>query len=151
RHSLRAPRCAPPPIRLDRLPEPQSSSLRHLSRVCLCIQPPRSSRLLPTGGNLLTISKYYDLRDQENQMDAQHIDDEQCRAFRRSAELAGKKWNAAILLALSRGADRFSKIIESVDNLSDRLLAARLRELESHGLVVREVVPTVPVQIFYRL
>lgn len=84
-------------------------------------------------------------------MDAQHIDDEQCRAFRRSAELAGKKWNAAILLALSRGADRFSKIIESVDDLSDRLLAARLRELESHGLVAREVVPTVPVQIFYRL
>lgn len=84
-------------------------------------------------------------------MDAQHIDDEQCRAFRQSAELAGKKWNAAILLALSRGADRFSKIIESVDDLSDRLLAARLRELESHGLVVREVVPTVPVQIFYRL
>lgn len=84
-------------------------------------------------------------------MDAQHIDDEQCRAFRRSAELAGKKWNAAILLALSRGADRFSKIIESVDGLSDRLLAARLRELESHGLVAREVVATVPVQIYYRL
>ncbi len=84
-------------------------------------------------------------------MDAQHIDDEQCRVFRRSVELAGKKWNAAILLALSRGADRFSKIIEAVDDLSDRLLAARLRELESHGLVAREVVPTVPVQIFYRL
>lgn len=84
-------------------------------------------------------------------MDTQHIDDEQCRAFQRSAELAGKKWNAAILLALFRGADRFSKIIESVDDLSDRLLAARLRELESHGLVAREVVPTVPVQIFYRL
>ncbi|MFC7789189.1 winged helix-turn-helix transcriptional regulator [Microbacterium sp. MAHUQ-60] len=84
-------------------------------------------------------------------MDAQHIDDEQCRAFRRSAELAGKKWNAAILLALSRGADRFSKIVASVDGLSDRLLAARLRELESHGLVARNVVPSVPVQIFYRL
>lgn len=84
-------------------------------------------------------------------MDTLHIDDEQCRAFQRSAELAGKKWNAAILLALSRGADRFSKIIEAVDDLSDRLLSARLRELENHGLVAREVVPTVPVQIFYRL
>ncbi|MCK3769820.1 helix-turn-helix transcriptional regulator [Microbacterium aerolatum] len=84
-------------------------------------------------------------------MDAQHIDDELCRAFRQSAELAGKKWNAAILLALSRGADRFSSIIGSVEDLSDRLLAARLRELEFHGLVAREVVPTVPVQILYRL
>ena len=81
----------------------------------------------------------------------EHIDDEQCRAFRRSAELAGKKWNAAILLALSRGSERFSSILESVDGLSDRLLAARLRELESHALLSREVVPTVPVQVLYRL
>ncbi|MCE7482195.1 MULTISPECIES: winged helix-turn-helix transcriptional regulator [Microbacterium] len=84
-------------------------------------------------------------------MDPQHIDDELCRLFRRSAELAGKKWNAAILLALARGAERFSAILGSVEGLSDRLLAARLRELESHGLVAREVVPSVPVQILYRL
>ncbi|GGD82511.1 winged helix-turn-helix transcriptional regulator [Microbacterium murale] len=84
-------------------------------------------------------------------METQHIDEELCRAFRRSAELAGKKWNAAILLALSRGADRFSSIIDSVEGLSDRLLAARLREMESHGLVDREVIPSTPVQILYRL
>ncbi|HCS62337.1 MAG TPA: transcriptional regulator [Microbacterium sp.] len=84
-------------------------------------------------------------------MEKQHIDEELCRAFRHSAELAGKKWNAAILFAMSRGADRFSRIVESVDGLSDRLLAARLRELELHGLVSREVVPTVPVQILYAL
>lgn len=84
-------------------------------------------------------------------MDTQLIDAELCQTFRRAAELAGKKWNAAILLALSRGADRFSNITGSIDGLSDRLLSARLRELESHGLVVRDVVPTVPVQILYRL
>lgn len=84
-------------------------------------------------------------------METQHIDEELCRTFRRSAELAGKKWNAAILLALSRGADRFSSVIDSVDGLSDRLLSARLRELEFHGLVAREVVATTPVQILYRL
>ncbi|TDK25209.1 transcriptional regulator [Arthrobacter crusticola] len=83
--------------------------------------------------------------------ESSHIDDEACRIFQRSAELAGKKWNAAILLALARGADRFSDIAHSVDRISDRLLAARLRELEQRRLIVREVIPTTPVQIRYRL
>lgn len=84
-------------------------------------------------------------------MEPQHIDEKACRVFRQAAELAGKKWNAAILLALARGADRFSSIVGSVDGISDRLLTARLRELELHGLISRDVVPTVPVQILYGL
>jgi DNA-binding HxlR family transcriptional regulator len=35
--------------------------------------------------------------------------------------------------------------------ISARLLAARLRLLESHALVVREVVPSHPVQVRYSL
>ncbi|KDA06008.1 MarR family transcriptional regulator [Microbacterium sp. CH12i] len=84
-------------------------------------------------------------------MEAQHIDEAACRTFRLAAELAGKKWNAAILLAMARGADRFSSIAVAIDGISDRLLTARLRELELHDLISREVVPTVPVQVLYRL
>ncbi|WP_165358698.1 winged helix-turn-helix transcriptional regulator [Haloactinopolyspora alba] len=79
------------------------------------------------------------------------IDDEDCRVFQVAVELAGKKWSAAILLALARGATRFSEIRTSVDGLSDRLLAARLRELETNGLVEREVIPSFPAQIRYGL
>lgn len=79
------------------------------------------------------------------------IDDAECRLFREAAELAGRKWTAAILLALARGADRFSEVLTSIDGLSDRLLSARLRELESQGLVTRTVVPSTPVQIRYGL
>lgn len=79
------------------------------------------------------------------------IDDAECRLFREAAELAGRKWTAAILLALARGAERFSELHASIDGISDRLLAARLRELESQGLVTRTVVPSTPVQIRYGL
>jgi len=82
---------------------------------------------------------------------AHQIDDEACRVFQAAAEFAGRKWNAAILLALARGATRFSQVANAVDGISSRLLSARLRELESHSLIVREVIPSVPVQVSYHL
>jgi len=80
-----------------------------------------------------------------------HIDAEACRLFAEAAELAGKKWSAAIMLALARGVTRFTDIGAAVEGVSDRLLTARLRELEAHGLVLREVVPSVPVRVRYML
>ena len=79
------------------------------------------------------------------------IDDEMCRSFQAPLELIGKRWSSAILLALSLGATRFSEVLAGVDGLSDRLLAARLRELESAGLVDRQVIATTPVQVRYAL
>jgi DNA-binding HxlR family transcriptional regulator len=79
------------------------------------------------------------------------IPEHECRVFRHAAELTGKKWSAAILLAMEQGAERFSDIRASVDGLSDRLLTLRLRELEQHGLVHRTVIPTVPTQVHYGL
>lgn len=78
------------------------------------------------------------------------INDEECRRFSSSIELIGKRWSAGIMLALERGAERFSEILASVDGLSDRMLAQRLKELEATGMVVREVIATTPVQVRYR-
>lgn len=83
--------------------------------------------------------------------DLQHIDDDLCRSFLASVELVGKRWSSGILLALTRGATRFSEILAMVDGLSDRLLAQRLRELEASGLLERTVIPTTPVQVRYAL
>ena|ERR1700677_3977573 len=66
-------------------------------------------------------------------------------------ERVGRRWTSGILLALGRGATRFTEILARVDGLSDRLLAARLRELEQLGLVDRIVEPTTPVSVRYRL
>jgi len=78
-----------------------------------------------------------------------HIDDAACRRFQSTIEFAGRKWNAAILLAGVRGARRFSEYRNAVTGISDRLLASRLRELEAEGLIERHVRPTTPVTIHY--
>ncbi len=83
--------------------------------------------------------------------DLTRIDDELCRSFLGSVELVGKRWSSGILLALARGAERFSEIVASIPGLSDRVLAERLRELERAGLLQREVIATMPVQVRYRL
>ena len=79
------------------------------------------------------------------------LDEEECRRFQISVELAGRKWSAAILMAGARGAHRFSEYRALVEGISDRLLAARLKELEQEGLIERDVQPTTPVSISYNL
>ncbi|WP_022885674.1 winged helix-turn-helix transcriptional regulator [Glaciibacter superstes] len=86
-----------------------------------------------------------------DEKDFERIDEAACRRFQSSIELAGRKWNGAILLAGMRGARRFSEYRTLVDGISDRLLASRLKELEYEGLIEREVRPTTPVSISYTL
>jgi DNA-binding HxlR family transcriptional regulator len=78
-----------------------------------------------------------------------HIDEAACRRFQSTVEFAGRKWNAAILLAGVRGARRFSEYRAAVTGISDRLLAARLKELEDEGVIERHVRATTPVTISY--
>lgn len=79
------------------------------------------------------------------------VDDEQCRRATSIMELVGRRWSGGILLAVGRGATRFSEIVAAVQGLSDRMLAVRLKELEHGGLIDRTVEPTVPVTVRYRL
>jgi DNA-binding HxlR family transcriptional regulator len=80
-----------------------------------------------------------------------HINDDECRRFQSAVELAGGKWTGAVLLAGARGAQRFSEYRLMIEGISDRLLTARLRELEREGLIERRVQPTTPVLITYTL
>jgi DNA-binding HxlR family transcriptional regulator len=79
------------------------------------------------------------------------IPHEECTRFQGAVELVGRRWSGAILLAVARGATRFSEIRATVPGLSDRLLAQRARELEAAGILEREVIPTTPVQVRYHL
>jgi DNA-binding HxlR family transcriptional regulator len=79
------------------------------------------------------------------------IDDDECRRAAAIVERVGRRWNSSILLAVARGASRFTEIVARVDGLSDRMLAARLKELEQIGLIDRIVEPTTPVPVRYRL
>jgi DNA-binding HxlR family transcriptional regulator len=58
-----------------------------------------------------------------------------CPNFQATAELVGKRWNAAILRTLLAGCSRFGEISAEIPGLSNRLLAERLEELQEAGLV----------------
>ena len=81
----------------------------------------------------------------------QRIDDTECLHSVAVFETVGKRWSGGILLALARGAERFSDMLAAVRGLSSRMLALRLRELEEAGLVDRDVSRTMPVTVRYRL
>lgn len=74
-----------------------------------------------------------------------------CPYFHHAIELVGRRWSGAILRSLLQGNQRFTDIRTSIPGLSDRLLSERLKELESEGLVTRQVYAETPVRIEYEL
>ena len=74
-----------------------------------------------------------------------------CPHFHGAVELIGKKWTGAILYSLGDGSKRFGEIKAGVPGMSDRLLSARLKELEQAGLIDREVHQCSPVKVTYEL
>jgi hypothetical protein len=57
------------------------------------------------------------------------IEDDECRRATAIVEQLGHRWNSGMLLALARGASRFTEIVTRIDGLSDRMLAARLKPI----------------------
>ena len=74
-----------------------------------------------------------------------------CSLYHRAVELVGKRWTGAILFVLLDGPLHFSAVKQLVPDLSDRLLAERLKELEAEGIVEREVLEGAPVRVEYSL
>lgn len=74
-----------------------------------------------------------------------------CPAYHRAIEIVGRRWTGEIIRALLAGKTRFSEFTAVVPGLSDRLLAERLRGLESEGIVTRSVLPETPVRVEYAL
>jgi DNA-binding HxlR family transcriptional regulator len=74
-----------------------------------------------------------------------------CPRFHHAVELIGRRWSGAILNAMLPGPQCFNELLATVPGLSDRLLTERLRELESEGLVRRQVIPGPPVRVSYEM
>jgi DNA-binding HxlR family transcriptional regulator len=77
--------------------------------------------------------------------------DSQCQAFQQAIEVLGRPWTALILNVLQARPLRFSEISAAARGPGDKVLSARLKELESNGLVVRQVHPGPPVRVTYEL
>jgi DNA-binding HxlR family transcriptional regulator len=74
-----------------------------------------------------------------------------CPRYHHAVELLGRRWTGAIVSILLRGPARYNEIRAEIPDISDRMLAERLKELESEGLLVRTVIPEPPVGVEYRL
>jgi DNA-binding HxlR family transcriptional regulator len=70
---------------------------------------------------------------------------------RETADLLERRWQLSIIYAALTGALRFSEFAEAVAGISPRMLSERLRDLEAAGLVQRNVIPSSPPTVEYRL
>ena len=75
----------------------------------------------------------------------------QCRAFQAAVDVLGRPWNAFLLTMLQAGAMRFSEISARPNGPGDKVLAARLKELDARGLIHRHVEPGPPIKVTYEL
>jgi DNA-binding HxlR family transcriptional regulator len=63
----------------------------------------------------------------------------------------GDRWTLLVLMELQTGTLRFSVLKRRVEDISQRMLAQTLRQLEKDGLVSRKVFPTIPPKVEYTL
>ena len=74
-----------------------------------------------------------------------------CPRYHHAVELIGRRWAGAIVNILLRGPARYHEIRTEIPDISDKMLAERLKELELEGVVARTVIPEAPVGVEYRL
>ncbi len=63
----------------------------------------------------------------------------------------GDKWSMLVILELAAGEQRFSALRRQIPDISQKMLTQTLRILQRDGLVDRQVFPTVPPSVSYRL
>ncbi len=63
----------------------------------------------------------------------------------------GGKWKLPILWYLQQGTKRYSELQRHLTNITPKMLAQQLRDLEEEGIVERTVYPVVPPRVEYAL
>jgi len=74
-----------------------------------------------------------------------------CPKFLKAMAVLSRPWNGLIIATLEQGPARFSELGTKLEDLGDRMLALRLKELEQLGLVARTVQCGPPVRVEYSL
>ena len=74
-----------------------------------------------------------------------------CEHISRTLARIGDKWSMLIVRVLGRGPCRFNALRREIGEISAKVLASSLRDLEEYGFVSRTVTPVNPPQVEYAL
>jgi DNA-binding HxlR family transcriptional regulator len=66
-------------------------------------------------------------------------------------DILGGKWAIPIIYTLLDGTKRFMELERGIPNINTRMLVKELKNMEANGIVVREVLATVPPTVKYSL
>ncbi|HIW90414.1 MAG TPA: helix-turn-helix transcriptional regulator [Candidatus Corynebacterium avicola] len=72
-------------------------------------------------------------------------------SVRATLNIIGGKWSMLILWELLQEECRYAELQRRVGGISQKVLSSELKSLVASGLVDREVEPTVPPQVTYRI
>ena len=74
-----------------------------------------------------------------------------CRAFQAAIDVLARPWSGLILGLLNERGLRFSELEERAHGVGAKTLSARLKDLETRGLVERSVDTGPPIRVRYTL
>ncbi|MBO9545971.1 helix-turn-helix domain-containing protein [Caulobacter sp.] len=78
-------------------------------------------------------------------------DPSHCEHISRLLARISDKWTLLVVRTLGPGPRRFNALRREVGEISQKVLASTLRDLEENGFVSRTVTPTTPPQVEYAL
>ena len=82
---------------------------------------------------------------------ANHEDTAACDHISRMLARISDKWTLLVVRVLGQGPLRFNALRREVGEISQKVLASTLRDLEENGFVSRTVTPVNPPQVEYAL
>lgn len=66
-------------------------------------------------------------------------------------DIFNDKWKIGIIWHLMDGAKRYKELNEQVSDITQKTLTIKLRELEEHHIIERQVFPEIPPKVVYSL
>lgn len=72
-------------------------------------------------------------------------------AIEKGMRLIGGKWKGSIIYHLKDGPVRFNDLARMLGGASKKMIDQRLKELESEGMLIRQVISERPIAVSYEL
>lgn len=66
-------------------------------------------------------------------------------------EILGSKWKPIIIFRISKGVNRFNKLINVIDGINRQMLSKQLKQLERSGVLKRTTFAEIPPRVEYTI